>query len=216
MTMPSTSRDEQRAARVQEFERLLATATAAVGALAVLVQGREARAVPGGPPLEVAFAEPGENGPALPAGLWVALRRGDVGTAVVLLAEVSDCAFVVGEIETMGSGYRLETIEEKRALPDVHLLQARLATVLGIPADVVRVLAGWGPDDPRTRAEVDALLDARFGPDPSMEAAPPEEFPAVSMPEAELADVLQLTPKQAKVLTTLARRTKLTIIGSDD
>jgi hypothetical protein len=212
--MPSTSKDEQRAARVREFEGLLATATAGVGALALLVQGREARSGTGGPPLEVAFAEPDESGAALPAGLWVALRRGDVATAVELLAEVSDCSFVVGEIETMGSGYRLETIEEKRALPDVRLLQARLATLLDIPADVVRVLAGWGPDDPRTPAEVDALLDARFGPDPSIEAALPEEFPAVTMPEAELADVLQLTPKQAKVLTTLAQRTKLTIIGS--
>ncbi len=214
--MPSISKDEQRAARLREFEGLLHRATAAVGALALLVQGREARAAAGSPPLEVIFAEPGGDGggPALPAGLWVALRRGDVDTAVELLADVSDCAFVVGEIETMGSGYRLETIEEKRALPDVALLQARLATVLDIPADVIGVLAGWGPDDPRARAEVDTLLDGRFGPDP--QAAPAEEFPALSMPVAELSDVLQLTPKQAKVLSTLALRTKLTIVGSDD
>jgi hypothetical protein len=214
--MPSISKDEQRSARLREFDGLLQRATAAVGALALLVQGREARAEAGSPPLEVAFAGPVADGgaPVLPAGLWVALRRGDVDTAVQLLADVSGCDFVVGEIDTMGSGYRLETIEEKRALPDVGLLQARLAAVLDIPADVVGVLAGWGPDDPRARAEVEALLDGRFGPDP--QAAPPEEFPALSLPVAELADVLQLTPKQAKVLTTLARRTRLTIIGSDD
>jgi hypothetical protein len=135
---------------------------------------------------------------------------------VQLLADASDSAFVVGEIETMGTGYRLETVEEKRALPDPELLHTRLSAMLDIPVDVLRVLAEWGPDDPRTRSEVAALLDGRFGPADSTADSSVEGFPALSMSVTELADVLQLAPKQAKVLATLARRTTLTIIGPDD
>jgi hypothetical protein len=214
--MPSISKEEQRAARMREYETLLERATNAVGALALVVQGREARARPDDAALEMSFAAADDAGRTLPAGLWVALRRGDVDRAVQLLADASDSAFVVGEIETMGTGYRLETVEEKRALPDPELLHAQLGGMLDIPVDVLRVLAEWGPDDPRTRSEVAALLDGRFGPDPSSTAPMDEEFPALTMGVAELSDVLQLTPKQAKVLTTLARRSKLTIIGSDD
>jgi hypothetical protein len=214
--MPSISKDEQRADRVREYELLMAAATSAVGALALVVQGREARAEPDDPPLETAFARADETDRPLPAGLWVALRRGDVETAVELLAGASDVDFVVGEIETMGAGYRLETVEEKRALPDLDRLQARLAALLDIPPDVLRVLAEWGPDDPRTRAEVDVLLDGRFGPGPSSLVTPTDAgFSALTISVAEMSDVLQLTPKQAKVLTTLAGRTTLTIVGSD-
>jgi hypothetical protein len=213
--MPSISKDEQRAARLREFEASLKHATDAIGALSLVVQGREARAVPGDPPLEVAFAASEDAHATLPAGLWVALRRGDIGTGVELLAAVSDRHVVVGEIEAMGSGYRLETVEEKRALPDPELLQTRLGAMLDIPADVLGVLAEWGPDDPRTRDEVDALLDSRFGPAPAS-SAESAEFSALSMSVDELADVLQLAPKQAKVLATLARRTELTVIGPAD
>jgi hypothetical protein len=86
--------------------------------------------------------------------------------------------------------------------------------MLGIPDDVLRVVAGWGPDDPRTRAEVDVLLDSRFGSanGGSVQADGPN---ALSMSVAELADVLQLTAGQAKVLATLARRAALTITPDD-
>jgi hypothetical protein len=214
--MPSISKEEQRAARMREYEALLERATNAVGALALVVQGREARARPDDAALEMSFAAADDAGRALPAGLWVALRRGDVDRAVHLLADASDIAFVVGEIETMGTGYRLETVEEKRALPDPELLHTRLSAMLDIPVDVLRVLAEWGPDDPRTRSEVAALLDGRFGPADSTADSSVEGFPALSMSVTELADVLQLAPKQAKVLATLARRTTLTIIGPDD
>ncbi len=214
--MPSISKEEQRVARLREYEALLEGATTAIGALALVVQGREARARPDDAALEMSFAEADDAGRTLPAGLWVALRRGDVERAGQLLAAASDIGFVVGEIETMGTGYRLETVEEKRALPDPELLHGRLGAMLDIPVDVLRVLAEWGPDDPRTRTEVEALLDARFGPAATNADASAEEFPALSMSVAELSDVLQLVPKQAKVLATLARRTKLTIIGPDD
>lgn len=214
--MPSTSKDDQRIARLREFDALIDSAGTALSALALIVQGREARAATADPPLEVAFAAPAEDGSSLPAGLWVALRRGDVATALDLLARASQTSIVVGEIETMGEGYRLETVEEKRALPDVELLQLRLAAVLGIPDDVVKVLADWGPHDPRTHAEVDALLDSRFGPAEGVGTARPAGSSALSMSVSELADVLQLAPGQAKVLATLARRAELTITPSDD
>jgi len=209
--MTATSKEDLRRERVREFQALIERAGAALSALALIVQGREARASAGDTPLEVAFAEAGVDGPALPAGLWVALRRGDVEMAVQLLARSSGLEFVVGEREEMGSGYRLETVAEKRPLPDVELLQDRLALVAGIPRDVVAVLAEWGADDPRTLAEVDALLDIRFGPRESAAAADPGEAAALSMSVEELAAVLQLGPAQAKVLATLARRTMLAI-----
>lgn len=212
--MPPTSKDDQRRERLREFDTLIARAGAAVSTLALIVQGREARAAAGEAPLEVTFALPNTDGPSLPAGLWVALRRGDVDTALDLLARVSDTDFVVGERAEMGSGYRLETVAEKRAMPDVERLEARLACVLGIPRDVVEVLAEWGPDDPRTREEVDALLDSRFGTAEGVEAARSSRSGALSMSVAELADVLQLAPGQAKVLATLARRTELSITPS--
>src|SRR5664279_4134210 len=111
--MSATSKDDQRRERLREFHALIDSAGAAVSALALIVQGREARAADGEAPLEVAFAQPAGDGPALPAGLWVALRRGDVEMAVELLARASDTYFVVGERDEMGSGYRLETVEEK-------------------------------------------------------------------------------------------------------
>jgi hypothetical protein len=209
--MPTTSKQDQRAARLREFDALIARATASMTVLALIVQGREARETTGDKPLEVTFAA-GDS--PLPAGLWVALRRDDIETALDLLAGVSETSFVVGEREEMGSGYRLETVEEKRPLPDVDLLRRRLDEMLGIPDDVLRVVAGWGPDDPRTRAEVDVLLDSRFGSanGGSVQADGPN---ALSMSVAELADVLQLTAGQAKVLATLARRAALTITPDD-
>jgi hypothetical protein len=214
--MSATSKDDQRRERMREFQALLERAGAAVSALALIVQGREARAGAQDAPLEVAFAQAGDDGPALPAGLWVALRRGDVEMAVQLLARSSGLEYVVGEREEMGSGYRLETVEEKCPLPDVELLQDRLALVVGIPRDVVAVLADWGAEDPRTLAEVDALLDVRFGAVRSAAATDPSAVAALSMSVQEMAAVLQLTPAQAKVLATLARRTTVAITAASD
>jgi hypothetical protein len=214
--MPTTSKDDVRRDRLREFDALSERAAAALSALALIVQGREARAASGDAPLEVAFAQAGGDGPTLPAGLWVALRRGDIEMALDLLSRASTLNFVVGEREEMGSGYRLETVEETRPLPDVELLEDRLATVVGIPRDVVAVLAHWGPDDPRTRAEVDALLDSRSGMVADVTGPPPAAHSALVMSVSELAAVLQLEPAQALVLATLSRRAELTIAPSPD
>lgn len=215
--MPAT-KDDQRRERLHEFDLLLARATTAVGGLALLVQGREARADPADAPLEMTFAAADTGKAPLPAGLWVALRRGDVEMALDLLVRASDIVFVVGERAEMGSGYRLETVAETRTLPDVDLLQAQLAAVLDVALDVVAVLAEWGADDPRTGAEVDALLDARFGVSARRRASAtaPDALGKLSMSVGELTHVLQLAPGQAKVLATLARRAAMTITPSDD
>jgi hypothetical protein len=209
----AATKDDQRRDRLREFDSLMAGAGTAVTALALLVQGREARASAGDAPLEMAFAEADTGKAPLPAGLWVALRRGDTLRALDLLVSVSDLTFVVGEREEMGSGYRLETVAETRALPDVDLLQAQLAAVLDIPLDVVALLAAWGADDPRTATEVNELLDARFsaaGRSGAHESRS-DGSGTLSMSVDELVDVLQLSPEQAKVLATLARRAAMTI-----
>ncbi|MDQ2748022.1 MAG: hypothetical protein ABI775_08815 [Pseudonocardiales bacterium] len=212
----TATQDDLRRERLREFDGLMGRAGTAVSALAMLVQGREARAGADGPPLEVAFTA-ADNGPTpLPAGLWVALRRGDIQGALDLLVDASETSFVVGEREEMGSGYRLETVAETRATPDVGLLQAQLAAVLDIPPDVVALLASWGADDPRTATEVNALLDARFsaGGRAGTAQARPVGPGTLSMSVDELADVLLLSAEQVKVLATLARRSAMTITPS--
>jgi hypothetical protein len=211
----TATKDDLRRARLREFDGLMARAGTAVTALALLVQGREARASADDAPLEMTFAgvDTGSDKPPLPAGLWVALRRGDTLMALDLLVAASDITFVVGEREEVGSGYRLETVEETRTLPDVVRLEAQLAAVLEIPLDVLALITAWGADDPRTATEVNALLDARFS--PAARSGVVERRPAgtgtLSMSVDELADVLQLSPEQAKVLATLARRAAMTI-----
>jgi hypothetical protein len=211
----SATKDDQRRERLREYDALMARAGTAVTALALLVQGREARASAGEPPLEMAFARADTGTRSLPAGLWVALRRGDILGALDLLAGASELTFVVGEREEMGSGYRLETVVETRGLPDVDLLQEQLAVVLDIPLDVVALLAAWGSDDPRTATEVNVLLDARCGATGRSGGAATVAAGTLSMSVDELADVLQLAPEQAKVLATLARRAAMTITPSD-
>lgn len=218
LSFMTATKEDQRRERLRELDGLMARAGTAVTALALLVQGREARASAGDAPLEMAFAAADTGKPPLPAGLWVALRRGDTLMALDLLVGASDIEFVVGEREEMGSGYRLETVAETRALPDVDLLQAQLAAVLDLPLDVVTLLAAWGADDPRTATEVNALLDARFSAAGRAIAgeARPVGSGTLSMSVDELADVLQLAPEQAKVLATLARRAAMTITPSND
>jgi hypothetical protein len=210
LSFMTATKDDLRRERLREFDGLMTRAGTAVTALALLVQGREARAGADDAPLEMIFAGADVGKPALPAGLWVALRRGDILGALDLLVDASDVTFVVGEREEMGSGYRLETVAETRGLPDVDLLQAQLAAVLDIPLDVVALLAAWGADDPRTATEVNALLDARFAAAGRAEARSLGSG-TLSMSVDELADVLQLAPEQAKVLATLARRAAMTI-----
>jgi hypothetical protein len=207
------SREDLRAERLRELDAQLARAKSAVAVVGLIVQGREARAWPAAEPLEVTFASSGDAG--LSAGVWVALRRGDVDAALEALVAVSAEQFVVGEREELGSGYRLQTVEEAHPLPDVPQLQRQVAAMLDIPVDVVAVVADWGPDDPRTHAEIDALLDSRFGPAVAADngAAAPRPGGALTMSVAELADVLQLTPAQGKVLATLVRRAGLSVSG---
>ena len=84
-------------------------------------------------------------------------------------------------------------------------------TVMGLPEwTVLAVIGQWGLEDPRTAGEVNALLDSRFG-------AAGQERPTAATPGGlimtvqEAADVLQLSPAQTKVLTTLVRRVGVTI-----
>jgi hypothetical protein len=209
----TATKEDQRRERLREYDGMMTRAATAVTALALLVQGREARVRADDAPLEMTFAAADVGKPPLPAGLWVALRRGDTLMALDLLAGASDVEFVVGEREEMGSGYRLETVAETRALPDIDLLQAQVAAVLDIPLDVVALLAAWGADDPRTATEVNELLDARFsaaGRSGAHESRS-DGSGTLSMSVDELVDVLQLSPEQAKVLATLARRAAMTI-----
>lgn len=202
--MGSPTKDQSRSDRLREFEALLATSGAAVGALGVVVRAREARGWTQPEPAEVAFAAAVEDG--FPAAVWVALRRDDVPAALEVMTALSRTTFLISEREEMGAGYRLQTVAETRVVPDVGLLVRQLSSVLDIPADVLDMLAEWGPDDPRTTQEVDALLDSRTG-----GPAPAAPGQALTMTVDETADVLQLSPAQAKVLATLVRRVGVTI-----
>lgn len=216
--MGSSSKDAERRERQREYDTRMDAAANAVAAFALLVRGRETRAATGSAPLEVVFAAAGGEA-ALPAGVWVALRRGDVDAAIEALTAVSSERFVLGEREELGDGYRLRTVEEVRMLPDVVSLRNQLAAMLDIPADVLAILGEWGPDDPRTAGEIEELLDSRFGPvrSPAPAAAPTpvEERTELAMSVAELADVLQLSAAQGRVLTTLVRHAVLTVTDQD-
>jgi hypothetical protein len=217
--MNSSTKDAERRERQREYDSRMEAAASGVAALALLVRGREERAAAGTAPLEVEFAAAVDESP-LPAGVWVALRRGDVDAALDALVAASSDRFVLGEREELGDGYRLRTVEEARTLPDVAALRRQLAVLLDIPADVVAILGEWGPDDSRTAGEIDALLTSRFGPvRTSGAASPPAGMPPAEVGErtelamsvAELADVLQLSAAQGRVLSTLVRHAVLTV-----
>jgi hypothetical protein len=202
---------DQRDERVREYESKLAAAKAPLAVLELFAKARQARVRPDDPPLEVAFAATEVDGP-LPAAVWVALRQGDVDASMDALLGASRTELVVGEHEQLDANYRLTTIEERRTLPDVDVLLTQLATFLQIPRDVIAMIADWGPDDPRTANEIDALLDGRFG--ASAPSAPPADQPQrLEMSAAELTAMLQLTPDQRKLLRTLVRQTDVTITG---
>lgn len=163
--MGQVTKDEARRERLREYEAALAAAREPVAVLSLFAQGREARA--GGQLLEEAFSvtEPEgiEDAAPLPAAVWVALRQGDVDATVEALVRLSRSDFLLASHEELDSSYRLTTVEERRGIPDVELLQAQLAAFLQIPGDVVTIISNWGADDPRTAAEIAKLLDQRFG-----------------------------------------------------
>ena len=203
---------DQRDERVREYESKLAAAKAPLAVLELFAQARQARVQPGEPPLEVAFAATEVDQGGLPAAVWVALRQGEVEASMAALLGASRSEFVVGEHEELDASYRLTTIEERRTLPDVDVLLTQLAAFLQIPRDVIAMIADWGPEDPRTANEIDALLDGRFG--ASAASAPAADQPhRLEMSAAELAAMLQLTPDQRKLLRTLVRQTDVTITG---
>ncbi len=197
---------------MREYESKLAAAKAPLAVLELFAQARQARVQPGEPPLEVAFAATEVDEGGLPAAVWVALRQGEVEASMAALLGASRTEFVVGEHEELDASYRLTTIEERRTLPDVDVLLTQLAAFLQIPRDVIAMIADWGPEDPRTANEIDALLDGRFG--ASATPAPAADQPhRLEMSAAELAAMLQLTPDQRKLLRTLVRQTDVTITG---
>jgi hypothetical protein len=200
------------AALLAEYDAVLRAAREPVAVLEFFAQGREARMQSGEEPLEVAFAAtPVDGAEPLPAAVWVALRNGEVEASVAALLAASDTEFVVGEHQEMDENYRLRTIEDRRPLPDVALLQTQLATFLQIPRDVVTMLCGWGPDDPRTQLEIDALLDGRLG-----GGSPrPARASGLRMSATELTALLQLTPEQGRLLETLVRQADITITATE-
>lgn len=214
--MGTLQREHSRADRVREHAAAVDLAREKVAAMGVLVLAREARSATTDTPLELQFAAAQPEGRALPAAVWVALRRGSVEAAVDAMTAVSQSRFLIEEREEIGEGYRLQTVEETRPLPEVDLLLAQLAELLDIPVDVLSVLADWGADDPRLRAEIDELLDSRFGPavrGPRIPPAPEPEAAGVAEPARELgrlemtvaqtAAVLRLDNDQTRTLATL-------------
>jgi hypothetical protein len=227
--MSEATKAQQRRDRLREYEARLEAARDPVTVLAHLARARQARAA--GEALESGFAETrtGPDAPALPASVWIALRQGDVDAVVATLVEHSSETFVVAEHEEHDSGYRLTAVPECRGLPDVDRLAAQVAAFVKVPPDVVAMLTGWGPDDPRMRAEVEQLMTQRFGPAdaaapaPSDQPAAPLAEPIAPAPSAggqrarltvsssELAGVLSLSPEQQAVLGTLVRQADIVV-----
>jgi hypothetical protein len=139
----------------------------------------------------------------------------------------SSTELVLAAHEQLDAGYRLTSVEERRALPDVGRLEAQVASFLRIPYDVVAMITSWGPDDPRTAVEIDALVEQRFGsparlakpfrghrePSAGTTAQASSSGPGISlsMSSEEFTALLNLTPEQRAVLTTLVRQATITI-----
>ena len=224
LTMRTSSRESTRAEREREHAAAIAQARRVAGAMSLLVRAREARRRDADIPLEIEFAQTEIAGRALPAGIWVALRRFDVDAAVEAMTAASQTEFVIDERDVMGEGYRLESVQDTVLVPEPDLLIAQLGDVLGVPTDVLSVLAEWGADDPRTRSEIDALLTSRFGaadtespfatPVPDANATPErtsEPGGRLTMTVADAADVLRLDDDQSRALATLVRNAMVTI-----
>jgi hypothetical protein len=225
--MAQAMKDELRRERLREYDAALTAARSPVAVLTLFAAGREARAA--GELLEEAFAATAVDGveaaDALPAAVWVALRQADIDATLELLMRMSRTEFVLAAHEELDARYRLTKVEERRPLPDVELLIAQLAAFLHIPRDVVAIISGWGAEDPRTAAEIETLLEQRFG-SPSghqpgsraglsgADRAPDRDGPAgtgLRMSSAEFSALLNLAPEQRAVLGTLVRQTEITI-----
>lgn len=221
---------------MREYGARLAAARGSVAVLARFAQAREARGR--GLALEVEFAatpiEPA--GAALPAAVWVALRQGDLDAVIDTLVQHATEQFLIAEHEQVDAGYRIATVAECRGLPDVDRLIAQFAAFVQVPRDVVAIVSGWGPDDPRTLAEIERLMDQRYRPGaaaamPVATAAPavPAEpsvpsraavsevphRPELAMSSRELTALLSLTPEQQAMLTTLVRQADI-VVAADD
>jgi hypothetical protein len=223
--MRTPSREHTRAERLREHAAVVDRARRIAAVMAVLVRAREARPRDGDLPLEIQFARTEIDGRAMPAAVWVALRRNDVAAAVDSMTAASQTTFLVEQREVMGEGYRLQSIEDTLPLPEVDLLVDQLGRVLGVPPDVLLVVAEWGADDPRTLSEIQELLTCRFGAatrsdEPGALRAPtdgdadtePDEPPGrLTMSVADLAQVLRLDEAQARALATLVRNATVTV-----
>jgi hypothetical protein len=225
--MRTPSKEHTRAERLREHATELERARGVIGAMGVLVRGREARARDGEPPLEVGFAAIDIDGRSLPAGVWVALRRDDADAALDAMTTVSQSPFVIEEREEVGEGYRLQTVQDTLPLPESELLIAQLSRALDVPLDVLSVIGDWGPDDPRAASEIDDLLNSRFGPvdlDDERRSlfawhapvAAPEVSTAadptgsLTLSVAEAAQVLRLDDAQVQALTILVSNATVT------
>jgi hypothetical protein len=236
----SQATEQRRRERLQEYETALAATRPALATLALFVQARESRA--NGTSLEEEFAAtPLDNADPFPAAIWVALRQDDIHATLDLLVRLSGTEFLIAAHEQLDDTYRLTTVDETRAVPEVEKLVVQLSAFLQIPADVMAVVAGWGPDDARTAAEIDALLGQRFGPptataaastprhaeDPAADRPDGDRRPTASPPApagrpttdgiglrmsaAEFGALLSLTPEQCTVLASLVRQTTITV-----
>jgi hypothetical protein len=230
-------KEQRRRERLREYEAALSAAGSALTVLALFVRARESRAR--GESLEEAFAAtpPGADGAeSFPAAIWVALRQNDTEAALELLVSLSSTDFVIAAREQLDDGYRLVTVEEKRGLPELDRLLSQLSESLQVSVDVLAVVAGWGPEDPRTVSEIDALLEQRFGPPTASTAPLPPMTPraedppparsataagssgasgGLTMTAGEFSALLNMSPDQRTVLATLTRQTTITINANE-
>lgn len=203
--MDRGGKEQQRRDRLRDYEARLDAAHRSVAVLAEFARAREARATDR--TLEAEFAATDVDGypEPLPAAIWVALRQADVEAVVDTLVEVAPKQFVIAEHEQLGNGYRLTAVPECRELPDVNRLIAQVAAFVQVPSDALAVVAGWGPDDPRTYAEIAHLLDPRFGPPPFVDPqVPPRPVPLPGPPAQSLRTAAQLTLSRTEFAAMLA------------
>jgi hypothetical protein len=219
--MRQATKEQQDRDRLREYEARVAAARESVAVLAQFAQAREARR--NGTALEVEFATTSAevDGAGLPASVWVGLRHDDLDAVLDTLIEHAADQFIIAEHEQLDADYRITTVAESRALPAVEALITQLAAFIQVPHDVVAMVSGWGADDPRTLAEIERLMDQRYGP-PSIVAEPAStpargtptvaaDRPTLAMSSGELTALLSLTPDQQAALATLVRQADVVV-----